>query len=345
MRALLTGSRGKALALVVVLVVAWGVMLAHPGGAPASRNAGGTSFDPVPNTSPVPTDFLVGTGESQTAASPASLERSRTEFILFRSQALSRPMHYLVYEPAGYDTHPGQRYPVLYLLHGLGAGFGGPSGYETEWPGYGVLTSADVLIASSAIRPLLIVMPEGDQSYWMDAANGGPAYGTYVADDLVREIDGRFRTVSDRASRAIGGLSMGGFGALSLAILRSDEFGTAGAHSPSLPRREQGPPFFGDASYFGSHDPVQLLRDRPDTARTLNLWLDVSEQDPLWKTSVEGLHQQLVSEGIPHAWREWAGNHDGVYWNAHMDNYLRYYNAALSGFRGRPRPVAVNDSN
>jgi enterochelin esterase-like enzyme len=334
---------GKALALVIVLVVAWSVVLTHPSGAAPAPPPDAAGFQPVPNTSPVPTDFLVPSGSVQSPASSVP-ERSRTEFILFQSQALSRPMHYLVYEPAGYDTHLDQRYPVLYLLHGIGAGFGGPSGYETEWPGYGVLSAADDLIASGVIRPLLMVMPEGDQSYWMDGANGGPAYGIYVSEDLVREIDSRFRTLPDRSGRAIGGLSMGGFGALSLAMLRADVFGTAAAHSPSLPRREQGPPFFGDVTYFANHDPVQLLRDHPDTARTLHLWLDVSEQDPLWKSSVEALHQQLVSEGIPHAWHEWSGNHDGVYWNAHMTQYLRYYNAALSGFPGRPQPAPLNSN-
>lgn len=332
------GKGERALALGIVLVAAWTVMLAHPGAPAPTASADAQSFQPVPNTSPVPTDFLITSGEVQAPTSSAPQERSRTEFILFQSQALARPMHYLVYEPAGYDTHPDQHYPVLYLLHGIGAGFGGASGFETEWPGYGALSAADDLIANGTIRPLIIVMPGGEQGYWMDWANGGPAYGAYVTQDLVHQIDGRFRTIQERSSRAIGGLSMGGFGALSVAMLRPDVFGTAGAHSPSLPRREQAPPFFGDANYFAAHDPVQLLRDRPDTARTLNLWLDVSEQDQLWKTSVETLHQQLVAQGIRHAWHEWSGNHDGVYWNAHMAQYLRYYDAALRGSLRRPLP-------
>ncbi|HEX6512003.1 MAG TPA: alpha/beta hydrolase-fold protein, partial [Chloroflexota bacterium] len=146
--------------------------------------------------------------------------------------------------------------------------------------------------------------------------------------DVVAEIDGRYRTLADRDHRAVGGLSMGGFGALSLAMVYPATFGTAGAHSPalwSLP----GPAFFGDATYFAQHDPVQLLRRRPATARGLKLWLDVAQGDPLDQGRVEALHQQLLQDGVPHQWHEWPGGHSAAYWGAHMDDYLRFYDAAL----------------
>ncbi|HVA23414.1 MAG TPA: alpha/beta hydrolase-fold protein [Chloroflexota bacterium] len=332
--ALLSGTGTKAAAVVLLLSIAWAMTLARPGKAPPRTAAepSDTAFQPVPNTSPVPNKFQVATAPRAASPMGAALpgKGSRTEFYLFESKALNRTMHYLAYEPAGYELQPGQRYPVLYLLHGMGAGLGGPSGYETEWPGYGMLATADDLIATGQIPPLLIVMPEGDQSYWIDQAGSGGRYGTYVSDDLVSEIDGRFRTEPDRAHRAIGGLSMGGFGALSIAMLRPDVFGTAGAHSPSLVHRDRGPAFFGDAAYFAAHDPVQLLRDHPATARSLRLWLDVAADDPLWKADTEALHRQLLSEGVPHEWHEWAGQHDGLYWNAHLNDYLGFYVAALN---------------
>ncbi len=311
----------KAATVVAVLCVGWIGSLRQGQSTPpaASTLTAASAFQPVPDTSPVPTDYL-----KQASATQSS---SRTEFVIFQSVALGRPMHYLIYQPPGYSAQ--KRYPVLYLLHGIGAGFGESSGYETEWPGYGVLTVADTLVAAGSVPPLLIVMPEGDQSYWMDAANGGPKFGTYVAEDLVKEIDSRFPTRSGRGSRAIGGLSMGGFGALSLAMLRPDVFGIAGAHSPSLPRREQGPAFFGDADYFAAHNPVELMRDQPDVARTLRLWLDVGDQDPQWTARSEGLHHMLSARGVPHEWHEWPGNHDGIYWNVHLADYLRFYGAAL----------------
>src|SRR5712692_1569472 len=227
--AALRGNAGRGLVVAIILGVAWFLALEGSRG-PQSEQPSDSAFQPVPNTSPVPTDFL----SKQAPPSRTPRNQSRTEFFLFQSKALARPMHYLVYEPAGYDSSPDRRYPVLYMLHGIGGGFSGTIGNETEWPGYGLLAAADRLIANGQIEPLLIVLPEGDQSYWMDAANGGPKYGAYVTDDLVDEIDGRFRTMPDRQQRAIGGLSMGGFGAIALAMLRPDEFGIAGAHSPSL---------------------------------------------------------------------------------------------------------------
>ncbi len=225
--AALRGNAGRGLVVAIILGVAWFLALEGSRG-PQSEQPSDSAFQPVPNTSPVPTDFL----SKQAPPSRTPRNQSRTEFFLFQSKALARPMHYLVYEPAGYDSSPDRRYPVLYMLHGIGGGFGGTIGNETEWPGYGLLAAADRLIANGQIEPLLIVLPEGDQSYWMDAANGGPKYGAYVTDDLVDEIDGRFRTMPDRQQWAIGGLSMGGFGAFALAMLRPDEFGIAGAHSP-----------------------------------------------------------------------------------------------------------------
>jgi enterochelin esterase-like enzyme len=162
----------------------------------------------------------------------------------------------------------------------------------------------------------------------MDAAGGGPRYGAYTAQDVVSEIDGHYRTLADRDHQAIGGLSMGGFGALGLAMLYPATFGTAGAHSPAL-WGLPGPAIFGDATYFGQHDPLQLLHKQPATARGLRLWLDIGDRDPLDKDRAEALHQQLLQDGAPHLWREWPGDHSVTYWSAHLDDYLRFYDAAL----------------
>ncbi len=340
----------KPLILFGVILAGWALTLL--GIWPATQSTSGVAspqtqapqsaaFQPVPNTSPVPTDFLKkavaaatpvpGAGASGQAPSVSTRPpgSSRMEFFLFQSAALDRPMHYIAYLPANYDTQPNRHYPVLYMLHGIGGGLGGIMGNETEWPGYGITAAADRLIASGQIQPLIMIFPEGDQGFWMDAAGDGPKYGKYTSEDLLHEVDGRFRTIPDRNHRAIGGLSMGGFGALALAMQHPDLFRTAGAHSPSLNRLQNGPAFFGNQAYFDAHDPVALLRDHPDTAMTLNLWLDVANQDPLWRVSTEALHQQLVAENIPHQWHEWPGQHNGVYWGEHMDDYLAFYNASL----------------
>jgi enterochelin esterase-like enzyme len=318
----------------VILVAGWWVvalMSPREPAAPAPSAAGQASFQPVPDTSPVPNYYFTRAAAPQVRPA-AGLEAatSHTEFFVFYSRSLDRPMHYLVYEPAGYIENTNRRYPVLYMLHGVGAGLGGPSGFETEWPGYGLLAAADKLIAQGTLQPLLIVLPEGDQSYWIDHANNGPRYGAYTTVDLVQEIDARFRTLPDRQHRAIGGLSMGGFGALSLGLSSPEVFGAAGAHSASFPKLDdKAPSFFGDADYFALHDPCALLAGHPDAASRLKLWLDVAADDPLWKAGSEAFHEQLEESGVSHEWHIWPGAHDGLYWGAHMEDYLRFYGGAF----------------
>ena len=110
-------------------------------------------------------------------------------------------MPYFIYLPSGYDSSPTTRYPVLYMLHGAG-------GSNTEWEGYGLFGTADELIGSGAIAPLIIVLPQGDQSFWMDHAVDGQLWGAYVARDVVEEIDTHFRMLADRrAVRCLRGRS------------------------------------------------------------------------------------------------------------------------------------------
>ena len=353
----------KALSLFAVLGAGWALALRHIGplGAPPQPVPQSTPALLVPATSPV-ADYYVPSSpiaKPQVALSPgaalyvppspkgtpvpaatpppgqaapaavASASPARVEFRSFASAALKRGMPYLIYLPAGYDTSPDRSYPVLYLLHGIGGGFGGQNGSNTEWYGYGITGAASKLIARGDIPPLLIVMPQGDQSFWMDHADG-PLWGQYTAVDVVQEIDSQFRTIGNSAHRAIGGLSMGGFGALELAMLYPQTFGTAGGHSSSFYTRDAAP-LFGDEAFFDAHDPIHLLHDHPEVAGKLHLWLDVGSEDPLWKNANEALHAQLQLDGVQHEWNEWPGGHDGLYWNAHVDDYMRFYGSALAG--------------
>jgi len=79
----------------------------------------------------------------------------------FYSAALNRTMTYVAYLPPGYDANSSTRYPTLYMLHG-------GSGYVTEWVDYGLLKSADTLMRDGTIAPMIVVLPEGDQEYWVD---------------------------------------------------------------------------------------------------------------------------------------------------------------------------------
>lgn len=235
--------------------------------------------------------------------------------------------------PPGYDSNT-DRYPVLYMLHGLG-------GTNQEWRSYGLFEVAEKLMAKGAVRPFIIVLPQGDESYWVDHAGGGPQWGRYLARDVVSEIDSRYRTLPDPADRAVGGLSMGADGSLQIALNNPDVFRIVGAHSPVLRAYEIAPAYYGDRQYFEAHYPVELVRQKTDIARKLNIWLDVGLTDE-WLTNVEAFHDELATLGIAHEWLIWRGSpttpcstatspcgHNGNYWGEHAPEYLRFYGSSF----------------
>jgi enterochelin esterase-like enzyme len=238
----------------------------------------------------------------------------------FYSGALDRDMPYFLYLPPRYGTE-GRRYPVLYMLHGGSADKG-------EWPAYGLVEAVDTLIDSKELHPMMVVMPQGDFSYWMNHVNGGPRWGDYVAFDLVRHIDASFRTLPDPDHRAIGGLSMGGHGALQLAFNHPDVFGVVGAHSPSLHPQTGLQAIAGEGEAFAQRDPITLAEHAPGLEH-LQIWLDIGEDDP-WRPRAQLLHDTLDQRGIEHTWQVLSGGHNGEYWERNLVTYLRYYDGVLN---------------
>ena len=143
--------------------------------------------------------------------------------LTLRTPALAAPTKARVLLPDGYARSAGRRYPVLYLLHGAGDDF-------TGW------TRSGDAQRTTAGLPLIVVMPDGGRGGWYtDWRNGGsggpPRWETYHVDELIPLVDRRFRTVAARRGRAIAGLSMGGFGALSYAARHPDRFAAAASFS------------------------------------------------------------------------------------------------------------------
>lgn len=257
------------------------------------------------------------------AASPPLL--GRVERGTFRSAVLNRTLPFTVYLPPGYDTHPAARYPSVYMLHG-------GSGTNTEWADYGLLDTADRLMGSGEIPPLILVLPQGDQEYWVDhitsRIDNGEMWGTYTAREVVPEIDRRYRTLARAGARAVGGLSMGGHGAMQLAMNFPGVWSVVGAHSPSIRPEGDAPTYLGRGAEFAARDPLSLIRAKPDIARAYTWWIDAGEVDP-WLAEATAIHEELALLGIAHQWHSYSGDHALAYWSAHAADYLRYYGAAL----------------
>jgi len=139
----------------------------------------------------------------------------------------TRPL--LVYLPPSYDKEPERRYPTIYFLHGFG-------GIETDFAsGGGIGSLATEMMAAGKMGEVIIVLPNASNSYggsWYQRNSLIGDYRTYLAKELVTYIDTKYRTLADREHRAISGISMGGYGALSLAIEYSDVYGAVAALSP-----------------------------------------------------------------------------------------------------------------
>lgn len=238
----------------------------------------------------------------------------------FHSAALGINMPYWAYLPPGYDV-AGEPYPVLYLLHGAG-------GHRDEWICFGVAEVADREMSAGALAPMIIIMPQGDRDFWVNSVGEGLRWGDYVREDLIAEVESRFHVRREPAARALGGLSMGGFGALSLGFTYPEAFGVIGAHTPSLHVPHSGVAFLGTGDEFDRRDPVHLAATQPGL-EGLRIWLDVGAED-YWLGRVSELHEILLERGIEHEWCVFSGTHEGDYWTNHTIEYLHFYGQALT---------------
>lgn len=136
----------------------------------------------------------------------------------FASALLRREMPYRVYVPDEYKTNTTKEFPVIYLLHGL-------TGHYNDW---GDRSKVKQLAAKGRF---IIVMPEGNDSWYTDSRQTGEFYQSYVVSELMPEINRQYRTRNTRDQRAIAGLSMGGYGALKFGISHYRDFALVGSFS------------------------------------------------------------------------------------------------------------------
>lgn len=263
--------------------------------------------------------------------------------VTLHSQALCKTMRLLVYLPPHYGEF-GMRYPVAYLLHRWG-------GDERYWVDSLHLPEvADRLIHAGAIPPFVAVMPQGDKSFFLNAADPGGDftpilrldpdtyrdalsgygdYADYLMDDVIPEVEWRYEVRSDRAGRVIAGVSMGGAGAAALAFTQPECFGAVGIHSTELFSSERlGQPWIfglGDPAAFARRDPLHLAWAL-EAESGLRIYLDCGQQDEYARLTAE-VHYALTGREIQHTYVSRPGGHDADYWRAHLAEYLGFYAA------------------
>ncbi len=279
------------------------------------------------------------------------------------SQALGIHKHLWVWLPPSYRAEPARRYPVAYYLHGA-------FGSETDWVRQGHLdVTLDSLVAAGAPE-MIVVMPDGDDGWyttwnWLGDYNAcrrnrpagaepaatycvpWPHYDDYIARDLVAWVDAHYRTLADRRHRGVAGLSMGGYGAVALALAYPDVFSAAASHSGVVSPLQQGqgpdgvmryppsidslrtaippalwaimePAFGKDTAAWYARDPIRLaarLQARDRTSLPA-LFIDCGVSDPFIGEN-RAFDRGLRALGIPHEYAEWPGSHTWSYWRRH----------------------------
>ncbi len=231
-----------------------------------------------------------------------------------RSRLVGRTLPQVAAIPRGAGAGDARR-PLLVFLHGRGK-----EGQESN---------ADAAFFAALDRlgtraPVVVFPSGGESSYFHDRAGG--RWARYVLGEVIPQAVTRLH--ADPRRVAIGGISMGGFGAYDIARLRPDRFCAVGGHSAALwlSGGDSAAGAFDDAGDFARHDVIAVARVRGQAAwGTARLWLDGGTEDP-FREGGEALASAL---GI--TMRHWPGQHEGEYWRAHFDEYLRFYADALAG--------------
>jgi len=242
------------------------------------------------------------------------------------SQSMQRNIKSVIITPDNYASV--QKLPVVYLLHGY-------SGNHLDWinKAKGFEKAADQL-------NLIIVCPDGGFGswYWNSPVDPKSQYETFISGELVNAIDAKYKTIKDRKGRAIAGLSMGGHGALYLAIKHQDVYGAVGSMSGGVDIRPF-PNNWDMAKLLGTYAEQPERWEKNTVINMLNLLtpnslaliIDCGTDDFFFKVN-ENLHQQLMYRNIPHDFITRPGGHSWPYWTNAVKFQLlfmsNYFNSA-----------------
>jgi enterochelin esterase-like enzyme len=232
-----------------------------------------------------------------------NIPHGKLEMIEYDSKTVGTTRKMQVYTPPGYATE--KKYPVLYLLHGIG-------GDETEWERFATPdVLLDNLIADGNAVPMIIVMPNG-RAQKNDRADAGmgaaPAFAKFerdLLDDVIPTIQSRYSAYTDREHRALAGLSMGGGQTLNFGLTHLDTFAWLGSFSAAP----------------NTKPPAELVPDAEAVKEQLKVfWISAGNKDGLISIS-QGMHAYLKEKGVPHIWHVDGNGHDPTHWR----NSLYYF--------------------
>jgi S-formylglutathione hydrolase FrmB len=264
----------------------------------------------------------------------------RVESHWIESPGFTSRQKLVVYLPPGYMTDPAEPYPVLYFLHGLG---NSPDDFVSR----GTAEQTDRLIESGRIPPLVIAKPAGGVSYYVNRHDGGAPYEDLANLEAPAFVEATYAVRRDAGGRAITGISMGGYGALKIALRYPGRYGSVSAHTPFLmegvPEGEgtdrtsrmfmnvmrtlYGDPI--DAGMWRANNPFELA-GKPEV-NGLPIYFTAASRDRYGlQIPAEAFHRRLVELKVPHEFVAFEGVHG---WESLLDRWEDFLKFHTSAFR------------
>lgn len=272
----------------------------------------------------------------------------RAECNSLSSKILARAVPYCVLLPPSYDAEKTRRYPILYLLHGLGDN-------EQMLVHSGGMNLVEDLWEQKQLGEFLIVTPAGEASFYINSRDGKQRYEDFFLQEFMPGIEKRYRAQAGRKSRGIAGISMGGYGALHIAFRHPQLFGSVGAHSaallealPKISAQDSrqfgrlrvlggafGSPF--DAAFWTRNDPVTIARRA--NLSGMQIYFDCGSEDDFgFDEGADALDKLLTSRHIPHEFHLYPGGHNWAYFAEHLPALLEFEFHAFESAPKRKSP-------
>jgi S-formylglutathione hydrolase FrmB len=273
--------------------------------------------------------------------------QNRVDCNAMKSTILHETVRYCVMLPASYDAgiaaHPPRRYPVLYFLHGLG------DNEQSLFKSGGWDLMQD-LHDQGKMKDYLVVTPEGKASFYINSADGRVRYNDFFIREFIPNIETHYSIRRERSSRAISGISMGGYGALRFAFAYPELFSAVSAQSAALITEPpskinssaqttgqlgklltsvSGNPI--NVQHWNRNSPFVLARQNRGSIMKLAIYFNCGTEDEFgFEKGAAALDKQLISEGIRHDFHLYPGNHSAAYFLNHLPEVLIFHSRLFS---------------
>jgi S-formylglutathione hydrolase FrmB len=274
-----------------------------------------------------------------------SLAQDRIDCSALPSQILHRSVRYCVEIPASYDApeSKARRYPVLYMLHGLGDN-------EQTLFKTGGWTLIEDLRRQHKIGDFLMVAPDGGRTFFINSADGKVRYSDFFLREFLPFIEKKYRVVPGREGRGISGISMGGYGALRFAFANPNVFSSVSAQSAALilespaslnAATKSGSPLmqmlaevYGspvDVAHWKNNDVFDLAGQNAASLRKLAIYFNCGQSDDYgFERGAAKLDQELTHLGVAHEHHAYPGGHSLEYFLSHISEIIEFHSRAFS---------------